>query len=549
MQAVYVGEQQGSRRFSCCPAVISCTSLLEMKQGDMSIPAVTGKAGLAAETDRFEAGTGPADLREYLERIERAGELKRITAEVDPIEEMSAIVYLAARQIGAPAFLFENVKGYDTPVLWNMWGSSANRLATAIGVPMGLSHRDLVLAVRHRLGRKIAPVMADSPKAAVFANTVAGNDVDVYRFPAPKHWPLDGGRYIGTCDAVITRDPERGHLNVGTYRMMIHDRNHVALYMSPGKDARLHMERWWAQGKPCEVIALWGVDPATFLLSGIALPKTESELDYIGGLKGKAVELLNGKFTSLQFPAGAEIVMEGVAYPNDVKKEGPFGEFTGYYARPNDPSPQVEVKAIHYRKKPILTAALMADYWPSNDSALQFAVIRAGRVWNDLDKLGVPGIKGVYAHPAAAGGFGMMIVSLEQRYPGHAQQVLALAAQCPGGAYFTKWIIAVDDDIDPTDINEVLWAMATRCNPADGIELLKNTWSTGLDPAQNPPEKRPYGSKALINACMDHKHLKTFSKRSKLRKDMYERIGTRWKELGFTQDFPNILTFEDKETL
>jgi UbiD family decarboxylase len=522
-----------------------------MSQGDMSVPAVLGKVTPAnGDFREFDEGTGPADLRDYLERIERIGELKRITAEVDPIEEMSGIVYLAAREIGAPAFLFERVKGYDTPVLWNMWGSSVNRLATAIGVPTGLSHRDLVLAVRHRLGRKIAPVVIDSATAPVFTNTITGEDIDVtQRFPVPKHWPLDGGRYVGTCDAVITRDPERGHLNVGTYRMMVQDRNHVTLYMSPGKDARLHMERWWEQGKPCEVIAIWGVDPATFLLSGVALPKTESELDYIGGLKGEAVKLLNGKFTKLEFPAGSEIVMEGVAYPNQLKPEGPFGEFTGYYARPNDPSPLVEIKAIHFRNKPILTAALMADYWPSNDSALQFAVIRAGRVWNDLDKLGVPGIKGVYAHPAAAGGFGMMIVSLEQRYPGHAQQALALAAQCPGGAYFTKWIIAVDDDIDPTDINEVLWAMATRCNPADGIEVLKNTWSTGLDPAQNPPEKRPYGSKALINACMDHKHLKTFSRRSKLRKEMYDRIGNRWAELGFTQEFPNIFTFENKDKL
>jgi 4-hydroxy-3-polyprenylbenzoate decarboxylase len=515
-----------------------------MNQGDMSIPAVMASPEPKTFDPQGLEGTGPADLREYLDRIEQAGELKRITAEVDPIEEMSAIVYLAAREIGAPAFLFERVKGYDTPVLWNMWGSSTNRLAAAMGVPMGLSPRDLILAVRYRLGRKIAPVVVDSAKAAVFANTLSGDDVDVFRFPAPKHWPLDGGRYIGTCDAVITRDPERGHLNVGTYRMMIHDRNHVALYMSPGKDARLHMERWWAQGKPCEVIALWGVDPTTFLLSGITLPKTESELDYIGGLKGKPVDLLNGKFTGLQFPAGSEIVMEGVAYPNDLQREGPFGEFTGYYARPKDPSPRVEIKAIHFRNKPILTAALMADYWPSNDSALQFAVIRAARIWNDLDKLGVPGIKGVYAHPAAAGGFGMTIVSLEQRYAGHAQQVLALAAQCPGGAYFTKWIVAVDDDIDPTDINEVLWAMATRCNPADGIEILKNTWSTWLDPAQNPPEKRPYGSKALINACMDHRHLKDFSKRSRLRKETYEKIARRWKELGLANDVPEILTFE-----
>jgi UbiD family decarboxylase len=515
-----------------------------MSQGEMSVPAVASQTVLAGiNTEQFE-GVGPSDLREYLNLIEHAGELKRITAEVDPIEEMSAIVYLAARDIGAPAYLFERVKGYDTSVLWNIWGSSVNRLAAAMGVPMGLSHRDLVLAVRNRLGRKIAPVMSESRNPAIFANTLTGDDIDVFRFPAPKHWPLDGGRYIGTCDAVITRDPERGHLNVGTYRMMIHDRNHVALYMSPGKDARLHMERWWSQGKPCEVIAIWGVDPATFLLSGIGLPKTESELDYIGGLKGKAVELLNGQHTSLQFPAGSEIVMEGVAYPNDVRKEGPFGEFTGYYGRPSDPSPQIEIKAIHFRNKPILTAALMADYWPSNDSALQFAVIRAARVWNDLDKLGIPGIKGVYAHPAAAGGFGMMIVSLEQLYPGHAQQVLAIAAQCPGAAYFTKWIITVDDDIDPTDTNEVLWAMATRCNPVDAIEILKNTWSTWLDPAQNPPEKRPYSSKALINACMEHRHLKNFSKRAKLRKEIYDRVAARWNELGFAGKAPEIFTFE-----
>src|SRR5215470_5797732 len=143
-----------------------------MNQGEMSVPAMLGKVTSAnGDFREFDEGVGPADLRDYLERIERAGELKRITAEVDPIEEMSGIVYLAAREIGAPAFLFERVKGYDTPVLWNMWGSSVNRLATAIGVPMGLSHRDLVLAVRNRLGRKIAPVISDSKNPPVFANT------------------------------------------------------------------------------------------------------------------------------------------------------------------------------------------------------------------------------------------------------------------------------------------------------------------------------------------------------------------------------------------
>ena len=126
----------------------------------------------------------------------------------------------------------------------------------------------------------------------------------------------------------------------------------------------------------------------------------------------------------------------------------------------------------------------------------------------------------------------MTVVSLEQRYPGHAAQVLALAAQVPGGAYFTKWIIAVDEDVDPTDMDQVIWAMATRCNPGDDIELLRNTWSTTLDPAQNPPEKRLFGSKAMINACKDYRHLKTFSRRTTLRKSVYDRVSARWTRDG-----------------
>jgi UbiD family decarboxylase len=512
-------------------------------------PVVTAKPKTEdVELDQLQ-GIGPRDLRDFLKRVEELGELKRITAEVDPIEEMSAIVYMAGRKVGAPALLFERVKGYPTGVLWNMMGSSTNRIAAAMGLAPDLTVKELILAARDRMRRRIPPLVIDSASAPVYENTVTGADVDVNRFPAPKHWPLDGGRYVGTADVVITRDPERGHLNVGTYRMMIHDRNHVGLYMSPGKDARLHMERWWKAGKPCEVAAVWGVDPATFIMGGLTCSKTESEIDYIGGLRGEPLELVKGKHTNLLFPANAEIAIEGVAYPYDYRKEGPFGEFTGYYGRPKDPAPQVEIKAIHFRSNPILTAALMADYWPANDSALIFAVFRSARIWDDLNRLGIPGIKGVYAHPAAGGGMGMTIVSLEQRYAGHAAQTLALAAQCPGGAYFSKWIIAVDQDIDPTDLNDVMWAMATRCNPVDSIDLLRNTWSTWLDPAQNPPEKRPYGSKALINACMEHRHINTFSKRSKLRKETCERVASRWKEFGLAGTPPEIFSFEESTTI
>jgi len=243
-------------------------------------------------------------------------------------------------------------------------------------------------------------------------------------------------------------------------------------------------------------------------------------------------------------PANAELVIEGIIRPNSVKAEGPFGEFPGYYGRPEAGAPLVEVTAVHYRSNPILTNALMADY-PSCEQSGFFSIIRSAKIWDDLDKLGIPGIRGVYSHPAAAGGFGMTVISLEQRYAGHAAQVLSLAAQVPGGAYYTKWIIAVDEDIDPTDMNEVIWAMASRCNPVDDIDILRNTWSTWLDPTQNPPEKRPYGSKALINACKEHRYLPVFSKRTTLRRETYDRIAARWKELGLPGQVPQVRAFEE----
>jgi 4-hydroxy-3-polyprenylbenzoate decarboxylase len=125
--------------------------------------------------------------------------------------------------------------------------------------------------------------------------------------------------------------------------------------------------------------------------------------------------------------------------------------------------------------------------------------------------------------------------------------VLALAAQVPGGAYFTKFIVAVDHDVDPTDMDQVIWALSTRCNPTDDIDLLRNTWSTTLDPAQNPPEKRLYGSKALINACKDHRHLATFSRRTMLRKTVYDRVAERWSDLGLAGTAPTVLAFEPED--
>jgi 4-hydroxy-3-polyprenylbenzoate decarboxylase len=490
------------------------------------------------------------DLRDWLERVDEMGELIRIKEPLDSNEEMSAISYLVAKQTPSPAILMEKTKGYENnPTgamhLWNILGPSLKRIALTLEEPPETPTVELIRRAKDKLKQRIPPREVSRSQARFYENTKTGNQIDLEALPIAKHWPLDGGRYAGTADCVITRDPDSGYLNVGTYRMMLQGKNQVGLYLSPGKDARLHITRAWQRGQPIEVAACWGIDPLFMVIGSQTFAKNVSEYEYAGGIKGQPIPVVRGTTTDLLIPANAEFVIEGVIRPNSVKTEGPFGEFPGYYGRPEAGCPLVDVTAVHYRNKPILTNALMADY-PSNEQSGFFSIIRSARIWDDFDKLGIPGIQGVYCHPAGAGGFGMTVISLEQRYAGHAAQALALAAQVPGGAYYTKWIIAVDDDVDPTDINQVIWAMSSRCNPIEDIDILRNTWSTWLDPTQNPPEERPYGSKALINACKEHRYLPVFSKRTALRKEVYDRVASMWKKLGLPGEVPAVRAFEQE---
>jgi 4-hydroxy-3-polyprenylbenzoate decarboxylase len=481
------------------------------------------------------------DLRDWLRKLEEIEELKVIQEEVDWNEELTAVTYMAAKEKGSPALIFEKIKGYPKGyrVLSNILGSSLRRIALTMGLPLDLSALEMIRRTKDIYKKPIPPEIIAKGEAPVNENLVMGEDVNLDTFPAPKMWPRDGGRYIGTGDVVITKDPDDGHLNVGTYRQMIHTKNEVGFYVSPGKDALLHREKYWKRGEPCEVAVAYGIDPGIFVVGSMGFPRNVSEFPYAGGLKGEPVRLVKGEVTDLLIPADAEIVVEGLSYPDKYKTEGPFGEFQGYYG-------YIEVKCIHYRNDPILMAALMADH-PSCEQNLFFGIARSARIWDDLDKLGIPGVEGVYSVPAAAGGFGMIVVSIEQKHAGHAAQVAALAAQCPGGAYNSKWIIVVDEDVDPTDLDQVLWAMCTRCHPPDDIDILRNTWSTYLDPTRNPPEDRPYGAKTLINACKEHKYLDSFSKRTLLRESVYKKVKEKWGKFGFDFPPPELKNFEPDE--
>ncbi len=484
------------------------------------------------------------DLREWLALVEDEGRLMKISRPVDADEELAAITFMATRRENAPALLFENVNGnrFGARVLANMLGSSKERYALAVGIDPGLSTAEMIAATGTIMSRRIAPVHVPAITAPVNEIVLRDNEIDLTALPVPKFWPGDGGRYIGTGDITLTRNPDTGRINVGCYRQMLHGPRRVGLYCSPGKHGLLDREAWWVRGEPCEVVVAYGIDPVLFMLAAQAFGADESEFDVAGGIMGRGVELTDGVCVSLPIPAHAELVIEGVLHAGSTEAEGPLGEFTGYYGRERSPQPVIEVKALHARRSPILTAALMAKY-PSCEIGAYYAIMRSARILDDLERIGVPGVVGAYAHPAAASGWGIVVVSLRQLYAGHAAQVLALAAQCPAAAYYTKWIIAVDDDVDPTDFNEVMWALSTRCHPAQDIDLLRNTWSTGLDPSQFIAEERPYGSKALIDACKPHRYIRQFPPSTLLRRSVYERVSSRWEELGFAEPPPKLSVF------
>jgi UbiD family decarboxylase len=507
----------------------------------------SGKAGPAVEHSPAQMTGNNVrwnDLRDWIGLVEKAGLLKRIQASVALEEELSAITFMATRSEDAPALLFESLDGGETgmTVLTNMLGSSAARYAIATGLDENLSTREMIAATRRIMRRRIPPRMIPKADASVNEKVLTGADIDVTRFPAPKFWPGDGGRYIGTGDITLTRDPVTRRINVGCYRQMVQSRDRVSLYCSPGKHGRLDREAWWQRGESCEVVACYGIDPVLFMVSAQVFGAGESEFDTAGGIMGRPIELTHGEFVDLPIPAHCEIAIEGVLRPGEFLTEGPLGEFTGYYGGTPGPQPVIEIKAVHHRRNPILTAALMATY-PSCEIGAYYAIMRSARIWDDLETIGVPGITGVYAHPAAASGWGMVVVSLRQLYAGHVAQVLALTAQCPAAAYYTKWVIAVDDDVDPTDLNQVMWALSTRCNPSDDIDLLRKTWSTGLDPSKVVVTERPYGSKALIDACKPHRYLHQFPKRTLLRRPVYEQVARRWGELGLDGAPPTLSDF------
>lgn len=444
-----------------------------------------------------------ADLREWLQQVEAFGELKRINGahwdkEMGPLTQVMHEKY----KTRTPALLFDEIpdypKGFRT-----LYGhfSTPNRVALTLGLPIGISRIELVRAYQEKIKhlKPIPPQYVDD--GPVMENIQTGADVNILGFPSPRHHERDNARYIGTACAAITKDPDREWYNLGTYRSTVYDDKTVGLQITGGKHGRIHRDKYFSKGEPMKVAIMVGQDPLFYMLGASPVPEGISEIDFAGGIRGEAVKVVRGPYTGFPIPASAEIVIEGDTFPSDKKEEGPFGEWTGYYCSQPKNRPYVKVKSIMYRNDPILCCA--PQHKPIDETVLLKSFTGSATIWDNLNKCDIPEVRGVWQHEAGLG-VRFLVISIKQRYHGHARQVLHVASSaCQAAAYNGKWVVVVDEDIDPSDMDQVLWAMTTRVDAVEDIDIIKKAWSSGRDPLVLP-ESGNYNNRILLDACIPY---------------------------------------------
>jgi UbiD family decarboxylase len=421
-----------------------------------------------------------ADLREFLRQADAGGELQRVDgASTDG--EIGILFDLANMHRYPPVLLFENIPGYDPRfrILSNV------RTAKLL---VGELTLEAVKAYRKRPKGKSEPIppqfVDDGP---VFENVVEGAAVDLRRYPAPKWHPHDGGPYIGTECVVIMEDPQTGWVNAGTYRVMVHDEKTLGIFIDTGKHGDFIRRKYWAAGKACPVVISVGQAPILGIAGATSMNVGESELAMAGGRIGRPIRLVRGKTTGLPIPADAELVFEGLIPPpeEELRPEGPFGEWPGYYASDSRPEPVVRVAAVYHRNDPLLIG--QAPLTPVHPGQ-QPKISRIAGLWDALEAAGVPGITGVWKVLGGGSRF-ITAISIKQLFPGHAKMAGLVAAGCREGAYMTRLIAIVDEDIDVTVPAEVMWALATRWDPKTQTDIIDGCWTGHIDPALSPAKR------------------------------------------------------------
>jgi len=432
------------------------------------------------------------DLRDFIQQLEQRGELKRVTFPVDPNLEMTEISDRILRA-GGPALLFENVKGFDTPVLANLFGTE-KRVALGMG-------RESLDELRE-LGELLAFLKEPEPpegfrdalsKAPIFKKVLSmnpkvlnrapcqdfvleGDDVDLYQLPIQTCWPGDAGPLV-TWPLVITRGPNKKRQNLGIYRQQLIGRNRLIMRWLSHRGGALDFQEWQKAnpGQPFPVTVALGADPATILGAVTPVPDTLSEYAFAGLLRGSRTEVVACVGNDLQVPASAEYVLEGVIHPDDYADEGPFGDHTGYYNEV-ERFPVFTVERITHRKNPIYHSTYTGRP-PDEPAVLGVAM---NEVFVPILRKQFPEIVDFYLPPEGCS-YRMAVVTMKKQYPGHAKRVMMGVWSFLRQFMYTKFVIVCDDDVNARDWKDVIWAMTTRMDPARDTVMIENTPIDYLD--------------------------------------------------------------------
>jgi 4-hydroxy-3-polyprenylbenzoate decarboxylase len=432
------------------------------------------------------------DLRDFIKQLEKQGELKRITVEVDPYLEMTEICDRTLK-MGGPALLFENPKGANIPVLANLFGTP-RRVAMGMGAdsvtelrgigellaylkepepPKGMKDAWEKFPVFKQV-LNMAPKVIGSPPCQELVRE--GDEIDLGDYPIQTCWPEDAAPLI-TWPLVITKGPNKERQNLGIYRMQVIGKNKVIMRWLAHRGGALDFKEFQAAhpGKPFPVSVALGADPATILAAVTPVPDSLSEYAFAGLLRGSKTEVAKSLINDLQVPASAEIVLEGFIYPGEFAAEGPYGDHTGYYNEVAD-FPVFTIERITQRQAPIYHSTYTGR--PPDEPAILGVALN--EVFVPILQKQFPEIVDFYLPPEGCS-YRMAVISMKKQYAGHAKRVMLGTWSFLRQFMYTKFVIVVDDDVDVRNWQDVIWAMTTRMDPARDLTILENTPIDYLD--------------------------------------------------------------------
>jgi 4-hydroxy-3-polyprenylbenzoate decarboxylase len=442
------------------------------------------------------------DLREFIARLEKAGELKRITAEVNPVLEITEITRRVTRA-GGPALLFEHPTGSQRPVLINMLGND-RRILLALDVdnleevsdrirgfldvqaPQGLFDKLKMLPKLAELGSFFPKTVKSAPCKEV----IRKDNFSLLEFPILQCWPGDAGRFI-TWPLVFTRNPETGKRNVGVYRMQVFNERTTGMHWQTQKHGAEHFRRA-RDANPdgrIDVAVAIGAEPVTCLAGILPIPPDLDEMMFAGFLRRQPVEMVACETSAIEVPAQAEIVLEGYVDLSEMRTEGPFGDHTGFYSLEGE-YPVFHVTCVTHRRDPIYLTTIVGPP-PQEDFYMGHAV---ERIFLPVMKMQYPEIVDV-AMPAEGIFHNLMIVAIRKSYPGHARKIMN-AIWSLGQAMFTKVVVVVDHDVNIRDYREVVWKALCAIDPERDVQFVLGP----VDTLDHAARRQDFGSKMGIDA-------------------------------------------------